>query len=230
MVWKPYYEMPALNWFFRLAKAIPVGTSGPRDVVASISAARKELEDGHVVCIFAEGAISRTGNMLPFRRGPGKDRGRDGRPGDPGASGPDVGQHLQLRAREISCGSGRKRVPYPVTVSFGAPMPSHRARRTKCARRSWNSASDAAAYSKSAGDLLDLRFIRTARKNWRKFAMADSSGRELTYGRALAGSLLVSRWVQEESRGRRNDRAAAAVLRRRSAGERWRRAGRARFR
>jgi len=30
---------------------------------------RKELEDGHVVCIFAEGAISRTGNMLPFKRG-----------------------------------------------------------------------------------------------------------------------------------------------------------------
>ena len=27
------------------------------------------LAAGHVVCIFAEGAISRTGNMLPFKRG-----------------------------------------------------------------------------------------------------------------------------------------------------------------
>src|SRR4029077_12805767 len=69
MVWKPFYEMNVLHWFFKLAKAIPVGTGGARDVVASIRAARKELEEGHMVCIFAEGAISRTGNLLPFRRG-----------------------------------------------------------------------------------------------------------------------------------------------------------------
>ena len=35
----------------------------------SIRAARRELAAGHIVCIFAEGAISRTGNMLPFKRG-----------------------------------------------------------------------------------------------------------------------------------------------------------------
>src|ERR1019366_9032895 len=68
MIWKPYYEMRALGWFFRMAKAIPVG-NGPRGMVESIRAARRELTDGHIVCIFAEGAISRTGNMLPFKRG-----------------------------------------------------------------------------------------------------------------------------------------------------------------
>ena len=46
-----------------------MGTGGPRDMVESIRAARRELAAGHVVCIFAEGAISRTGNMLPFKRG-----------------------------------------------------------------------------------------------------------------------------------------------------------------
>ena len=69
MVWKPYYEMKAFHWFFRRSHAIPVGTGGPRDMVESIRAARSELAAGHVVCIFAEGAISRTGNMLPFKRG-----------------------------------------------------------------------------------------------------------------------------------------------------------------
>src|SRR5450759_2380000 len=49
MVWRPYYEIKALNWFLRLSRAIPVGTSGPRDVVASIRSARKELQDDHVV-------------------------------------------------------------------------------------------------------------------------------------------------------------------------------------
>src|ERR1022692_1299597 len=59
MVWKPYYQMKALNWFFRKTNAIPVG--GGRDAIEAIRAARKELVAGHVVCIFAAGAISRTG-------------------------------------------------------------------------------------------------------------------------------------------------------------------------
>jgi acyl-[acyl-carrier-protein]-phospholipid O-acyltransferase/long-chain-fatty-acid--[acyl-carrier-protein] ligase len=44
-----------------------------------------------------------------------------------------------------------------------------------------------------------LRFIRAARKNWSRFAMADSTGRELTYGRALAASLMVARWANREN-------------------------------
>ena len=62
-------------------------------------------------------------------------------------------------------------------------------------------ASDSASYSKSGKDLLDLRFIRTAKKNWGRFAMADTSGRELTYGRTLIASLLVSRWVRSHCAG-----------------------------
>src|SRR4030095_10951091 len=61
MVWEPYYEMKGLNWFFRTPKPIPGGASGPRDLVESIRRARQELRNGHVVCIFAEGSISRTG-------------------------------------------------------------------------------------------------------------------------------------------------------------------------
>jgi acyl-[acyl-carrier-protein]-phospholipid O-acyltransferase/long-chain-fatty-acid--[acyl-carrier-protein] ligase len=198
MVWKPYYELKVLNWFFKLAKAIPVGTGGPRDVVASIRAARKELEDGHVVCIFAEGAISRTGNLLPFRRGLEKIVD--------GLDVPVIPVHLdRLWGSIFSFERGRflwkwpKRIPYPVTVSFGTPMPaSSSAHDVRQAIQEL--ASDAAIYSKSSGDLLDLRFIRTAKKNWRRFAMADSSGRELTYGRALTGSLLVSGWVRKNRR------------------------------
>ena len=198
MVWKPYYELKVLNWFFKLAKAIPVGTGGPRDVVASIRAARKELEEGHMVCIFAEGAISRTGNLLPFRRG--LERIVDG------LDVPVIPVHLdRLWGSIFSFERGRflwkwpKRIPYPVTVSFGTPMPaSSSAHDVRQAIQEL--ASDAATYSKSSGDLLDLRFIRTAKKNWRRFAMADSSGRELTYGRALTGSLLVAGWVRKNRR------------------------------
>jgi acyl-[acyl-carrier-protein]-phospholipid O-acyltransferase/long-chain-fatty-acid--[acyl-carrier-protein] ligase len=194
MVWRPYYELKPLNWFFRLTKAIPVGTGGPRDMVESIRKARKELADGHVVCIFAEGAISRTGNLLPFKRGLEKIVD--------GIEVPVIPVHLdRLWGSIFSFERGKffwkwpKRIPYPVTVSFGQPIPAsstaHEVRQAIL-----ELASDRAVERKTAGDLLHLRFVRNARKNWSEFAMADSAGRELTYGEALTGSLLVADWAR----------------------------------
>jgi acyl-[acyl-carrier-protein]-phospholipid O-acyltransferase/long-chain-fatty-acid--[acyl-carrier-protein] ligase len=68
LVWKPYYDHKLLTWGLRLAKAIPIWT-GHRSAAHGIARARAELERGHVLCIFAEGAISRTGDLLPFQRG-----------------------------------------------------------------------------------------------------------------------------------------------------------------
>ena len=47
----------------------------------------------------------------------------------------------------------------------------------------------------SAGDTLGSRFLRTAKRQWSSFCMADSTGRELTFGRALVGSLLLARAI-----------------------------------
>src|SRR5262245_61860836 len=69
MVYRAFYENPIRGALRRSLKAIPSGTSGPRDLVGALKAARAELEAGHVVCIFAEGSVSRTGHMLPFKRG-----------------------------------------------------------------------------------------------------------------------------------------------------------------
>src|SRR5581483_7533087 len=68
LIWKPYFQMKTWAWFLRRIYAIPIA-NGRRDAVEAIRAARQALQDGHVVCIFAEGAVSRTGNMLPFKRG-----------------------------------------------------------------------------------------------------------------------------------------------------------------
>jgi len=195
MVWKPYYEMKALHWFFELAKSIPVGASGRRDTVDSIRRARKELEESHVVCIFAEGAISRTGNMLPFKRGLEKIVD--------GLDVPVIPVHLdRLWGSIFSFEGGRffwkwpKSVPYPVTVSFGPPLPSSSTAQ-EVRQAIQELASEAAAHRKDSAGLLHLRFIRSARENWRKLAMADSTGRELKYGEALTGSLLIANWLHK---------------------------------
>jgi len=43
---------------------------------------------------------------------------------------------------------------------------------------------------------LGARFVRTAKRQLASFCMADSTGRDLTFGRALVGSLLLSRAIR----------------------------------
>ena len=43
---------------------------------------------------------------------------------------------------------------------------------------------------------LATRFVATAKTRWSSLCMADSTGRELTFGRALVGSLLLSRAIR----------------------------------
>jgi acyl-[acyl-carrier-protein]-phospholipid O-acyltransferase / long-chain-fatty-acid--[acyl-carrier-protein] ligase len=195
LIWKPYYELKSLNWFLRRDGAIPIA-SGRRDAVEAIRAARQALADGHVVCIFAEGAVSRTGNLLPFRRGLEKIV--------EGSTAPIVPVHLdRLWGSIFSFERGRffwkwpKRIPYPVTVSFGAPLPAgtpaHRVREAI-----QELSADATELRKSPQDTLDARFTRIARRQWKQFAMADSTGRELTFGRALTAAHLMARQLPEE--------------------------------
>jgi acyl-[acyl-carrier-protein]-phospholipid O-acyltransferase/long-chain-fatty-acid--[acyl-carrier-protein] ligase len=192
MVWKPYYQMKALNWFFRKTHAIPVG--GGRDAVTAIRAARQDLAAGHVVCIFAEGAVSRTGNSLPFKRGMEKIM--------EGLEVPIIPVHLdRLWGSIFSFERGRffwkwpKSIPYPVTVSFGNPMPANSpAHEVRQAIQELGA--EATAHRQGAADTLPRRLIRSARRNWSHFAMADSTGRELTYGRMLTGGVLVANWAR----------------------------------
>jgi acyl-[acyl-carrier-protein]-phospholipid O-acyltransferase/long-chain-fatty-acid--[acyl-carrier-protein] ligase len=191
MVWKPFYEMRAFHWLLRRANAIPVGTGGSRDAVESIRAARQELAAGHIVCIFAEGSISRTGNMLPFKRGMEKIV--------EGSGVPIIPVHLdRLWGSIFSFAGGRffwkwpTRIPYPVTVSFGAPLPSGSS--AQAVRQAIQElGADATADRQRPGDLLDRRLIRVARRNWSQFAMADTTGRSLTYGEVLTAAVLLGR-------------------------------------
>jgi acyl-[acyl-carrier-protein]-phospholipid O-acyltransferase/long-chain-fatty-acid--[acyl-carrier-protein] ligase len=197
LVWRPYYEMRGIHGVLRLMKAIPVGT-GRRDTVEMLQRARQELVDGHVVCIFAEGAISRTGNLLPFKHGLERIA--------QGLDVPIIPVHLdRLWGSIFSFERGKffwkrpKHVPYPVTVSFGRPLPSAAAaHEVRQAIQELGSA--AVGARKNKRDTLPLRFIGTARKNWTRFAMADSTGREVTFGEALTGSVLIVDWLAAHRR------------------------------
>jgi acyl-[acyl-carrier-protein]-phospholipid O-acyltransferase/long-chain-fatty-acid--[acyl-carrier-protein] ligase len=70
IIWAPFLGIPILRWILRLARVIPINSrSGPRAIIQALRVASDALTHGDIVCIFAEGGITRTGFLLPFQRG-----------------------------------------------------------------------------------------------------------------------------------------------------------------
>jgi acyl-[acyl-carrier-protein]-phospholipid O-acyltransferase / long-chain-fatty-acid--[acyl-carrier-protein] ligase len=205
LVYRPIYEHWALRWLMRLMKAIPV--SGGRDAQVALDVARRELEAGHVVCIFAEGSISRTGNMLPFKRG--FERIVEG------LDVPIIPVYLDRVWGSIFSFKGGHffwkwpvRVPYPVSVAFGKPLPSTTtAAEARLAVQEL--ACELALTRRRPDESLGRQFVRTAKHEWWSFAMADAMAKKpLTFGRVLISTLLLSRWA----RRRLPDQSMVALL------------------
>nr|WP_298684387.1 acyl-[ACP]--phospholipid O-acyltransferase [uncultured Dongia sp.] len=193
MVYAPFFNIPGLGRFLKLMRAIPTGGG---KVLEPIKKARAELQGGHVVCIFAEGAISRTGNMLPFKRG--FERIIDG------IETPVIPVHLdQLWGSIFSFKDGKffwkwpRRLFYPVTITFGKPLPST-AKAWQVRQKLLELGGDAFRIRRKKDDLVANRFIQSAKKRWFRMALADSLGRELTFGQALTGSRLLGCWFARE--------------------------------
>jgi acyl-[acyl-carrier-protein]-phospholipid O-acyltransferase/long-chain-fatty-acid--[acyl-carrier-protein] ligase len=153
-----------------------------------------------VVCIFAEGSISRTGNMLPFKRG--FERIVEG------LDVPIVPVYLdRVWGSVFSFKGGRffwkwpVRIPYPVTIAFGAPLPSSTtAAGARLALQMLGC--ELAADRHPPHEALGAQFVRTAKHLWWSFSMADATTKKpLTFGRALVAALLLSRWARRRLQG-----------------------------
>ncbi|HEY7715556.1 MAG TPA: acyl-[ACP]--phospholipid O-acyltransferase [Candidatus Binatia bacterium] len=207
MLHRDFYDNRWLNWLYRLMHAIPISATNRRDIVHALQAARSELTKGNVVCIFAEGGITRTGRIQPFKRGFKKMV--------EGTEVPVIPVHLdQLWGSIFSFEGGRffwkwpKQVACPVTVSFGPPLPAHSPVH-EVRKAVLELESNAFAHRASAADLLHTRFIRSAKRRWFSFCMADTTGAELTYGKTLIGALLLANWVRRHCAG---DRMVGVLL------------------
>ncbi len=65
------FQIPVLGWLFKLGKAIPIAPQreDPAVYEQAFARARKVLEDGDLVCIFPEGAITKNGELGEFKGG-----------------------------------------------------------------------------------------------------------------------------------------------------------------
>jgi acyl-[acyl-carrier-protein]-phospholipid O-acyltransferase/long-chain-fatty-acid--[acyl-carrier-protein] ligase len=199
MVYGPHFRMPGLHWLLQKLHAIPITAGHRKEVTAALDRARAELQKGHVVCIFAEGAISRTGNLLPFRRGFEKIV--------EGLDVPVIPVYLDgVWGSIFSFKRGRfvwkfpERFRMPITVAFGKPLPAT-ATAAEVRLAILELGAETAKHKRGRHDLLHVDFMRAAKRRWGKLAMADSTGQKLTFGRALVGSLLLARLIRARTPG-----------------------------
>ncbi|QXE89728.1 acyl-[ACP]--phospholipid O-acyltransferase [Geomonas subterranea] len=185
------YNTPVLRGLFKLMGVIPVSsTDGRREMLEFIKRARAALDEGYMVCIFAEGALTRNGMLGEFRGGFERIVKDSGHPIIPvyigGAWGSILSYaHGKLLSRLPALS------PYPVTILFGTPMPATSLAvevRQKVAELSC----DYFASRKEQRRPLPEYFIRTARQHWNRRAVADTSGKNLSYGRTLVGAVALS--------------------------------------
>lgn len=66
LVYDSIYHHKYLNWLMKLLRAIPVS---PRRARSALDKAMEALQAGEVVCIFPEGALTRTATLLKINRG-----------------------------------------------------------------------------------------------------------------------------------------------------------------
>src|SRR6185312_16099973 len=144
-----------------------------------------------VVCIFAEGQITRIGHLLPFRRGFERIM--------KGVEAPIVPVHLDgVWGSIFSYERGRflwklpHRIPYPVTVSFGTPMPAT-STPFEVRQAVTELATEAYPQHKKRLQPLDRALIRVARRHPRRFAMADGRTAGVRWGSVLVKTIFLAR-------------------------------------
>lgn len=209
IMYREFYEHPLVRPLARIMKTIPISANmPPREMIHSLRTASEAIRDGEIVCIFAEGQVTRTGQMLPFSRG--FERIMKGvRAAEPidTAMPPIIPVSLEgVWGSIFSFERGRffwkipERVPYPVTVSFGKPMP-HDATPVQVRQAVQELQSEAWAHRKRRMKTLGRAFRATARRHPRRTAMYDGQSGAVRFGAALTKSVFLARRLQTTWRG-----------------------------
>ncbi|MBN1794866.1 MAG: MFS transporter [Candidatus Omnitrophica bacterium] len=202
LIYRGIYDNVFLKPFCRIVKGIPVSLyDGPKAMMKSLKEAREAIEAGDLVCIFAEGGLTRTGNMLPFNQGFEHIMKDLDAPIIPACIDSIWGSVFTYE-------NGRyfwkmpKRFPHPIAVCFGAALPSFsKTHQVRLAVQELMA--DAFAMRGPEQKKLHIEFIHEAKKHPFRFCMADSTGVRLSYIKVLTAVMVMSQQLfgkdEEES-------------------------------
>ena len=205
IMYRGLYDLWYLKPFVRMFNVIPISSqSRPKELIKSLKAATESIRDGHVVCIFAEGQITRTGQLLPFRRGFERIMKDVDAPIVPVNLDGLWGSIFSFE-RERFIWKMPRSIPYPVTVSYGKPMPATAdPREVRRAVQELNT--DAWTLRKKHMKPIPASFVRSARWHPRQAFMADAKSDGISFGSAFVKSLFLARrlrtvWGDQERVG-----------------------------
>jgi acyl-[acyl-carrier-protein]-phospholipid O-acyltransferase / long-chain-fatty-acid--[acyl-carrier-protein] ligase len=196
LIFEDIYNHPVIRPFAKLMHAIPVSSQQrPRELVAALHQASNAIRNGEIVCIFAEGQITRIGNLLPFRRGFERIM--------KGVDAPIVPVALDgVWGSIFSFEKGRflwkfpRRFPYPVTISFGVPLPAT-ATAFEVRQAVQDLQSDAFQYRRRWLRPLGASLIRGAHRHPFRFAMADMRRPRVKWSGVLLSSIFLARRLKK---------------------------------
>lgn len=194
MVWAPYLNVWGIRHLLRWARVIPIdGGAGPRAILQALRAASEALKAGEVVCIFAEGGLTRTGFLLPFHRGFEQILKKTPVPIVPVCLDHVWGSIFSYKNGKVLW-KWPQELPYPVGVSFGAALPPDTsAAEVRLAIQKLSA--DAAIHRSHCRRPVHRQFVRIAARHPFRRCLGDSIvfPKFLKYGEVLAGIMILSR-------------------------------------
>jgi acyl-[acyl-carrier-protein]-phospholipid O-acyltransferase/long-chain-fatty-acid--[acyl-carrier-protein] ligase len=196
IVWAGWTRHRILGPLLRWTDSIPIdGQSGPRAIVKSLRAAGDALKAGEVVCIFAEGCLTRTGFMLRFHRGFEQIVKHAPVPIVPVCLDHMWGSVFSYRGGKVLW-KAPLRLPYPVAIAFGDPMPP--TANAAEVRLAVQQLSADCAIRSTDRRTVHRQFMRIAAKYPLRSCFIDTTGlkpRTLSYGKACAAAMLLAKWL-----------------------------------
>jgi acyl-[acyl-carrier-protein]-phospholipid O-acyltransferase / long-chain-fatty-acid--[acyl-carrier-protein] ligase len=196
MMLKEHYEWKFLNPFVRILGVIPISSDQrPREMIKSLQTAEEAIRAGEVVCIFAEGQITRIGNLLPFRRGFERIMKDVEAPIIPVGLDGVWGSIFSFEKGKFLWKVPR-RLPYPVTINYGKPMP-HTATPFEVRAAVQELLAEAWRERKRRMRTLPIAMVNTARRYPSRFAMADAQNPGVSFGSALVRTVLLARRLRK---------------------------------
>lgn len=202
LVFKDYFEKPYLKSFLTFINAIPVKNDSMKNFIHAIRQAREELKAGNLVCIFAEGGLTRNGNLMRFNRGLEKIV--------EGSDTPIIPIHLSGLWNSVFTYNPNRRFSLKrlfqrrlLAVNIGEPMPSD-SKSYQIRSAVAELGTEAAKQEIPADDRLHLHFIKTAKRHPSRLFIADSTETKFTFRKTLALSLLLSDWIKKQYKDDKN--------------------------